>query len=105
MQQNPAGGGQWQNGCDARRFVSLPTYDIADNIIFNAEIEFENAGSDFDNDDKLRSTAEIEQLWIDFKIADQFNWRAPGVDLAPIGMSRSITSRRSSTAFPNSITA
>jgi hypothetical protein len=85
MQQNPATGGQWQNGFDARRFVLLPTYAITDNIIFNAEIEFEHAGSGFDNDDKLHGTAEIEQLWIDFKIADQFNWRAPGVDLVPIG--------------------
>jgi hypothetical protein len=85
MQQNPAAGGQWQNGFDARRFVLLPTYAITDNIIFNAEIEFEHAGSGFDNDDKLHGTAEIEQLWIDFKIADQFNWRAPGVDLVPIG--------------------
>jgi hypothetical protein len=84
--QNPAAGGQWQNGSDApRRFVFLPTYAITDNIIFNAEIEFEHAGSGFDNDDKLHGTAEIEQLWIDFKIVDQFNWRAPGVDLVPIG--------------------
>jgi hypothetical protein len=83
--QNPAANGAWQNGFDARRFVLLPTYAITDNIIFNAEIEFEHAGSGFDNDDKLHGTAEIEQLWIDFKIVDQFNWRAPGIDLVPIG--------------------
>jgi hypothetical protein len=83
--QNPAANGQWQNGFDAARMVLLPTYAITDNIIFNAEIEFEHAGSGFDNDDKLHGTAEIEQLWIDFKIADQFNWRAPGIDLVPIG--------------------
>jgi hypothetical protein len=83
--QNPAAGGQWQNGFDARRFVLLPTYAITDNIIFNAEVEFEHAGSGFDNDDKLHGTAEIEQMWIDFKILDQFNWRAPGIDLVPIG--------------------
>ena len=84
--QNPAAGGQWQLGEDAaRRFVLLPTYAITDNIIFNAEIEFEHAGSGFDNDDKLHGTAEIEQLWIDVKIVDQFNWRAPGIDLVPIG--------------------
>jgi hypothetical protein len=84
--QNPAAGGQWQLGSDAaRRFVLLPTYAISENIIFNAEIEFEHAGSGFDNDDKLHGTAEIEQLWIDFKIVDQFNWRAPGIDLVPIG--------------------
>ena len=83
--QNPAANGQWQNGFDTARMVLLPTYAITDNIIFNAEIEFEHAGSGFDNDDKLHGTAEIEQLWIDFKIIDQFNWRAPGVDLVPIG--------------------
>jgi hypothetical protein len=84
-QQNPAAGGAWQNGFDAARFVLLPTYAITDNIIFNAEIEFEHAGSGFDADDKLHGTAEIEQIWVDFKIVDQFNWRAPGVDLVPIG--------------------
>jgi hypothetical protein len=84
-QQNPAAGGAWQNGFDAARVVLLPTYAITDNIIFNAEIEFEHAGSGFDADDKLHGTAEIEQIWIDFKIVDQFNWRSPGVDLVPIG--------------------
>jgi hypothetical protein len=85
MQQNPAAGGQWQNGFDAHRLVLLPTYAITPNIIFNAEIEFEHGGSGFDPDDKLHGTAEIEQVWIDFKIMDQFNWRAPGIDLIPIG--------------------
>jgi hypothetical protein len=84
--QNPAANGQWQLGSDAaRRLVLLPTYAITDNIIFNAEIEFEHAGAGFDNDDKLHGTAEIEQLWVDFKISDPFNWRAPGIDLVPIG--------------------
>jgi hypothetical protein len=85
MQQNPAAGGQWQNGFDARRLVLLPTYLITPNIIFNAEIEFEHAGAGFDSDDKLHGTAEIEQVWVDFKVVDQFNWRAPGIDLIPIG--------------------
>jgi hypothetical protein len=83
--QNAAANGQWQNGFDAHRFVLLPTYAITPNIIFNGEIEFEHAGSGFDNDDKLHGTAEIEQLWVDFKIIDQFNWRAPGIDLVPFG--------------------
>lgn len=83
--QNPAAAGQWQKGFDAARFVLLPTYAITPNIIFNAEIEFEHAGAGFDNDDKLHGTAEIEQVWIDFKIIDQFNWRSPGVDLVPFG--------------------
>lgn len=83
--QNPDAGGQWQNGFDAHRFVLLPTYEITKNIIFNAEIEFEHAGVAFDADDKLHGTAEIEQLFIDFKIVDYFNFRAPGIDLVPIG--------------------
>jgi len=83
--QNPVASGQWQNGFDAARLVLLPTYAITDNIIFNAEIEFEHAGTGFDADDKLHGTAEIEQVWIDFKIIDQFNWRSPGIDLIPIG--------------------
>ncbi len=85
FQQNPAALGQWQNGFDAHRLVLLPTYQITDNIIFNAEIEFEHAGTGFDGDDKLHGTAEIEQVWVDFKIIDQFNWRAPGIDLIPLG--------------------
>jgi hypothetical protein len=85
FQQNPAAFGQWQNGFDAHRLVLLPTYQITDNIIFNAEIEFEHAGTGFDADDKLHGTAEIEQVWVDFKIVDPFNWRAPGIDLVPIG--------------------
>ncbi len=83
--QNPAANGQWQNGFDAARVVLLPTYQITPNIIFNAEIEFEHAGTGFDADDKLHGTAEIEQIWIDFKIEDHFNVRSPGIDLVPIG--------------------
>jgi hypothetical protein len=85
FQKNPAALGQWQNGFDAHRLVLLPTYQITENIIFNAEIEFEHAGTGFDGDDKLHGTAEIEQVWVDFKIIDQFNWRAPGIDLIPMG--------------------
>jgi hypothetical protein len=83
--QNPDANGQWQNGADAHRLVLLPTYAITENIIFNAEIEFEHAGTGFDADDKLHGTAEIEQIFVDFKIVDQFNWRSPGIDLIPIG--------------------
>jgi hypothetical protein len=83
--QNPSANGQWQNGFDAHRMVLLPTYQITPNIIFNAEIEFEHGGSAFDPDDKRHGTAEIEQIWIDFKIKDYFNIRSPGIDLVPIG--------------------
>ncbi len=83
--KNPDAGGKWQNGFDVHRLVLLPTYAITSNIIFNAEIEFEHGGIAFDADDKRHGTAEIEQLWIDFKMHDKFNWRSPGVDLVPIG--------------------
>jgi hypothetical protein len=83
-QQNPAAGGQWQNGFDMARLVLLPTYQVTDNIIFNAEIEFEHAGSGFDNDDKLHGTAEIEQAFFDLRVNDYFTFRSPGVDLVPI---------------------
>jgi Phosphate-selective porin O and P len=83
-QQNPAAGGQWQNGFDMARLVLLPTYQVTDNIVFNAEIEFEHAGSGFDNDDKLHGTAEVEQAFFDFRFNDNFILRSPGVDIVPI---------------------
>jgi hypothetical protein len=85
-QQNPAATipGQWQNGFDMGRLVLLPTYQVTDNIVFNAEIEFEHAGSGFDKDDKLHGTAEIEQAFFDLRINDHFTLRSPGVDLVPI---------------------
>ena len=63
----------------------LPTYQLTDRIIFNAEIEFEHAGSGFDADDKLHGTAEIEQAWVDFLVSPYFNIRSPGIDLVPVG--------------------
>ncbi len=83
--QNPAANGQWQNGFDAHRLVLLPTYAITPNIIFNAEIEFEHGGIAFDSDDKLHGSVDVEQIFVDFLIHDRFNWRAPGIDLVPIG--------------------
>jgi len=83
-QQNPAANGQWQNGFDMARLVLLPTYQVTDNIIFNAEIEFEHAGAGFDNDDKLHGTAEIEQAFFDLRVNDHFTFRSPGVDIVPI---------------------
>ena len=83
--QNPDHNGQWQTGFDAARLVLLPTYQFTDSIIFNAEIEFEHAGIGVDADDKLAGTAEIEQLYIDFKISPYFNLRSPGIDLVPVG--------------------
>ncbi len=76
----------WKDGFDAARIVLLPTYQITDNIIFNAEIEFEHGGIADDADDKLTGTAEIEQAYIDFRFNEHFNWRAPGVDVVPFGV-------------------
>lgn len=83
--QNPDAGGQWQSGFDAARVVLLPTYQITDDIVFNAEIEFEHAGIAADADDKRHGTAEIEQAYIDFKPSPYWNIRSPGVDLVPVG--------------------
>jgi hypothetical protein len=82
--QNPSANGQWQNGFDMGRLVLLPTYQVNDYITFNAEIEFEHAGSGFDNDDKLHGTAEVEQAFFDIKFNDYFTLRSPGVDIVPI---------------------
>jgi hypothetical protein len=82
--QNPAANGQWQNGFDMGRLVLLPTYQVNDNITFNAELEWEHGGTAFDNDDKLHGTVEVEQAFFDIKFNDYFTIRAPGVDLVPI---------------------
>jgi hypothetical protein len=83
-QQNPHAGGQWQNGFDMGRVVLLPTYQVTDNIIFNAEIEFEHGGIAFAADDKLGGSVEIEQAFFDLRFNDHFILRSPGVDLVPI---------------------
>jgi hypothetical protein len=83
--QNPDAGGQWQTGFDAARMVLSPTYAITKNIIFNAELEFEHGGIAVDSDDKLAGSIDVEQLFIDLKIHERFNWRTPGIDLIPIG--------------------
>jgi hypothetical protein len=83
--QNPADRGRWQAGFDARRFVLLPSYQFNDDIILNAEIEFGHAGVGFDADDKLHGSVEVEQLYVDFRLNDRLRWRAPGIDLIPIG--------------------
>ena len=77
--------GGWKDGFDAGRIVLLPTFQITDNIIFNAEIEFEHGGIADDDDDKLTGSVDIEQAYIDFKFNEHFNWRAPGVDVVPFG--------------------
>jgi hypothetical protein len=82
--QNPGANGQWQNGFDMGRLVLLPTYQVSDNIVFNAELEWEHGGTAFDNDDKLHGAVEVEQAFFDIKFNDYFTLRSPGVDLVPI---------------------
>jgi len=77
--------GGWKDGFDAGRVVLLPTYQITDNIIFNAEIEFEHGGIADDADDKLTGAVELEQAYVDFLFNEHFNWRSPGVDVVPFG--------------------
>ena len=81
-QQTPEG---WRHGFDSGRVVLLPTFQITDNIVFNAEIEFEHGGIAVDADDKLTGSVELEQAYIDFRFNQYFNWRAPGVDVVPFG--------------------
>jgi hypothetical protein len=85
VSRGSAPGGTWQNGFDAARFVLLPTFAFTDNIIFNAEIEFEHGGIAFDADDKLHGAVDVEQIYVDFKFNKYFNFRSPGIDLIPIG--------------------
>lgn len=80
---NGAPGG-WKDGFDAGRIVLLPTFQVTDNIIFNAEIEFEHGIAE-DEDDKLTGSVDVEQAYIDFRFNEHFNWRAPGVDVVPFG--------------------
>lgn len=77
--------GGWKDGFDAGRIVLLPTLQITDSIIFNAELEFEHGGIAQDDDDKLTGSVDVEQAYIDFKFNDYFNWRAPGIDVVPFG--------------------
>ena len=77
--------GGWKEGFDAGRIVLLPTLQVTDSIIFNAELEFEHGGIAQDNDDKLTGSVDVEQAYIDFKFNDYINWRAPGVDVVPFG--------------------
>jgi hypothetical protein len=82
--QNPDAFGQWQTGFDTTRVVLTPSYQFNDNMIFNAEIEWEHGGIATDADDKLTGEINIEQAWVDFRISPYFNIRAPGIDLVPI---------------------
>ncbi len=72
---------------DPHRIVLLPTYQFSDTIVFNSEIEFEHGGASTSNGSKLfeGGNIEVEQLFVDFKFNEHINWRAPGIDLIPLG--------------------
>ncbi|HPA17686.1 MAG TPA: hypothetical protein PLU30_08045 [Verrucomicrobiae bacterium] len=72
---------------DPHRLVLLPTYQFNDWIVLNAEIEFEHGGSSTDSSSKTfeGGNIEVEQLYVDFQFTDWLAWRAPGIDLVPVG--------------------
>ncbi len=72
---------------DPHRLVIEPSYAFADWIQMHAEIEFEHGGAATDSGSKLfeGGNVEIEQLHVDFLFHEHLNWRAPGVDLVPVG--------------------
>lgn len=72
---------------DPHRLVLLPTYQFNDWIVLNAEIEFEHGGSSTDSGSKIfeGGNIEVEQLFVDFMFTPWLAWRAPGIDLVPVG--------------------
>lgn len=72
---------------DPHRLVLLPTWQFNDWIVLNAEIEFEHGGGATDSASKAfeGGNIEVEQLYVEFQFNDWLSWRAPGVDLVPVG--------------------
>ncbi len=79
---------------DPHRLVLLPSYQINDFLVFNAEIEFEHGGVDDTDGVKSESNTsssrfdgevEIEQMYVDWLINEHFNLRSLGIDVVPVG--------------------
>ena len=72
---------------DAHRYVLTPSYEIADWIIFNSEIELEHGGVDESTGrgSRFDGEFEVEQFYADILINDHFNVRSLGIDLVPVG--------------------
>ena len=79
---------------DPHRLVLLPSYNINDFLIFNAEIEIEHGGTDDSDGVKGESNTstsrfdgevEIEQLYVDWLVNEHFNIRSLGIDVVPVG--------------------
>lgn len=77
-------GADGQNVGDSHRYVLLPSYEIADWLIFNSEIEIEHGGV-ADNSSRFGGKLELEQFYLDVLINDHFNIRSPGIQLVPLG--------------------
>ena len=76
------------NTFDAHRYVLLPSYQIADWLVFNSEVEIEHGGSDEKFEPKrsrFDGEVEIEQFYVDILIHEHFNVRSLGIDLVPMG--------------------
>ena len=73
---------------DPHRFVLTPTYELADWLIFNSELEFEHGGIDESTGtsrSRFDGEIEIEQFFVDILIDEHFNVRSLGIDLVPVG--------------------
>jgi hypothetical protein len=75
------------NSFDPHRFVLVPSYQIADWLVFNSELEFEHGGVDKSSSPRSRFNGEIEleQMYVDILLNPHFNIRSLGVDLVPVG--------------------
>lgn len=75
------------NSFDAHRYVLTPSYQISDWLVFNSELELEHGGVDESTGRGSRFTGELEleQLYVDVLIHENFNIRSLGIDLVPVG--------------------
>ena len=76
------------NAFDAHRFVLLPSYQINDWMVFNAELELEHGGIDeeFSPERSIyNGELELEQFYVDILLHEHFNIRSLGLDVVPLG--------------------
>ncbi len=76
------------NSFDAHRYVLTPSYQIADWLVFNSELELEHGGVDESaNNGRNRYSGELEleQFYVDILLNEHFNVRSLGVSLIPVG--------------------
>lgn len=87
----PQGGTEYTNKVDVYRFVPYIGYKFSDNIILNAELEFEHGGVENGDGGEVI----IEFMYLDFLINKHFNIRV-GHMLIPMGL---INERHEPTLF------